>query len=210
MNYHPVEEKWNAITHLAGLALALIGSIQLLFFSIKDSNTIEWYSALVYCLSLISLYAASGFYHAINRPRLKKLFQLLDHLSIFLLIAGTYTPVVLIGIGGEWGWGLFFSVWTLVVAGFIVKLFAFEKSEKVALFLYILMGWLIVVAAKPLFESIPLPAIALIAIGGLLYTSGIYFYLKEHIRFNHAIWHLFVLGGSLFHFLAIQWYIFPG
>lgn len=210
MLYHPTEERWNTITHLTGLVLAVPGSLLLIISAWQHGRALEIGSAVVYSVSLVLLYFASTAYHATSDPTLKKIFQRLDHLSIFLLIAGSYTPVVLIGIGGWWGWSLFYSVWTLVAAGFLVKLLAFETSEKLSLFLYILMGWLIVVAVKPLVESVSVPALSLIVLGGLLYSAGIIFYTRDHVRYNHAIWHIFVLGGSISHFIAIFLIVLTG
>lgn len=163
----------------------------------------------VFGLTLVLLYSASTIYHAVVKPKWKNIFRLIDHLCIYLLIAGTYTPVALLGLKGAWGWTIFGLAWAFAVMGFVFKFSPLRKSEKLSLSLYALMGWLIIIAVKPLYNNLPAGALWLLLGGGLCYTAGIYFYAKEKIPYNHPIWHVFVLGGSTLHFLGIFLYLIP-
>ncbi len=209
MPYSPQEERWNTITHGLGALLAVIATGLMLYFSLKNGTSLDLACTTVYGLSLILLYSASTIYHGVRQKEWKDIFRKVDYLCIYLLIAGTYTPIVLLGIGGTWGWILFGIVWLLTILGFIFQFSPLQNSSKISLILYGGMGWLIVIGIKPLLEGLPFGAISLIVAGGLLYTLGIFFYVKERIRFNHVIWHLFVLGGSIMHFLAIFFYVIP-
>lgn|SRR5690606_7360744 len=203
------EEFWNTITHGIGTVLAIAALVLMLVYSSLYGSTLEIICSIVFGLSLTFQYAASTFYHAATNARKKYYLKRVDHLCIYLLIAGTYTPVLLIGLKGAWGWTMFGCIWALVVLGFIFKFSRLRRSKKLSLSLYALMGWLIVIAAKPMIESLSPEALTYIVLGGLAYTVGIFFYAYEKIPFNHAIWHLFVLAGSLLHFLGIFWYILP-
>jgi hemolysin III len=162
------------------------------------------------------MYLASTLYHAFPQPKLKRLFRKIDHCAIYLLIAGTYTPFLLVNLRGPWGWSLFAVLWTIAIAGCCFK-FAFIDHgahlgwwDKVSTGLYVAMGWTIVVAIKPTIELVPQAALILMVLGGLAYTGGVIFYLWNRLPYNHAIWHLFVLAGSAFHFFAVFYFIIPG
>ena len=203
------EEFWNTLTHGAGAVLAFIALVFLVVNTSLNGSAIDIVSAAIFGTSLVLLYLASTFYHATKNRRKKFYLRKADHLCIYLLIAGTYTPVTLVGMKGAWGWTVFGMIWGLVVLGFIFKFSRLRKSDKLSLSLYALMGWLIIIALKPLIESLSVGALLMMGIGGLFYTVGIYFYSQNKIPYNHAIWHLFVLAGSAFHFFGIYNYILP-
>ena len=163
----------------------------------------------IYGSTLILLYLASTFYHSIQSPRAKKTFRVLDHSAIFLLIAGTYTPFTLVNLRGAWGWTLFGLVWGLAIGGIILKVFFVGRFRILSVCLYIGMGWLVLIAFKPRLSVIPVNGIIWLGIGGLAYTFGVIFYAFKQIPFNHAIWHLFVLAGSVCHFFSIFFYVLP-
>lgn len=203
------EEFWNVITHGAGAILSVVALIVLaLFTTIKGTKT-DLAAAVIFGVSLVLLYTASTIYHAAHRLKWKRIFRKIDHLCIYVLIAGTYTPVALIGLKGVWGWSIFGFIWAFAIAGFIFKFSPLQRSEKLSLALYALMGWLIIIAIKPLIENVAAGALYFLLGGGLCYTFGIYFYAKEKIPYNHTIWHLFVLGGSTLHFFGIFIYLIP-
>ena len=166
-------------------------------------------SSLVFGISLILLYSASTVYHAVYKLKWKKICQKIDHLSIYVLIAGTYTPIALLGLKGVWGWSMFGVIWGMALIGFIFKFSPLRNNEKISLSLYALMGWASIIAIKPMIENLSTGALSLIILGGLCYTFGIYFYAKDRKPFYHPIWHLFVLGGSIMHFCAIFFFILP-
>jgi hemolysin III len=203
------EEFWNVLTHGAGTLLSVAALVLLVVYSAINGTRLHLIASVVFGASLVLLYSASTIYHAMSRLRWKRLFRLIDHLSIYILIAGTYTPIALIGLKGAWGWIIFTMIWIMAVIGFIFKFSPLRRSEKLSLSLYAVMGWLILIAIKPLFQNLSAEALMFILGGGLFYTFGIYFYAKEKIPYNHAIWHLFVLGGSTMHFLGIFFYIIP-
>jgi hemolysin III len=203
------EELWNTLTHGIGTLLAIAALVLMLVYSTIYGGTLEIICSLVFGLSLTFQYAASTFYHAATNARKKFYLKKVDHLCIYLLIAGTYTPVLLIGLQGAWGWSMFACIWALVILGFAFKFSPFRRSKKISLSLYALMGWLIVIAIKPMISTLSSEALMYIALGGLAYTIGIVFYAYKQIPYNHAIWHLFVLAGSILHFLGIFWYVLP-
>ncbi len=203
------EEVWNTITHGLGAVLSVTALILMLVYSIVRGSYLEIISSLIFGMALIFLYTASTLYHAASTEKMKTKLRRYDHLCIYLLIAGTYTPVMLVGLKGIWGWVMFVSVWALAVIGFIFKFSKFKYNEKISLSLYAIMGWLAVVAIKPLLENLSFNALIYLGLGGLAYTVGIYFYANHKIKFNHLIWHLFVMAGSAFHFTGIFGYILP-
>lgn len=203
------EELWNTLTHGIGTLLAVAALVLMVVYSSLYGGALEIICSIVFGLSLTFQYAASTFYHAATNPRKKYFLKRIDHLCIYLLIAGTYTPVMLIGLQGAWGWAMFAAIWALVILGFVFKFSPLRKSKKLSLSLYALMGWLVVIAVKPMVASLSSEALWYIALGGLAYTIGIVFYANKRIPFNHAIWHLWVLAGSILHFLAIFWYVLP-
>lgn len=203
------EEFWNVVTHGAGAMLSLAALIALVAYAALNGTAMHMATAIIFGGSLLLLYSASTIYHYVGTLRLKRLFQKIDHLCIYILIAGTYTPVALLGLKGIWGWTIFGLIWAFAIAGFIFKFSPLRRSEKLSLLLYMLMGWLIIIALKPLIDRMALGALLYLLGGGLCYTLGIYFFVKEKIPYNHAIWHVFVLGGSALHFFGIFFYLMP-
>ena len=203
------EEWFNSLSHgITGLA-AIGGMVVLIVFGARSDQHWSLFSALFYGISLLVLYAASTLYHGIQKDRVKELFNLLDHCSIFLLIAGTYTPVLPITIGGSFGWIFFGIQWGLALAGILLKIFFIGRYETASVAMYAIMGWMIAIKIGYLYQTLPTPGFWLLVSGGLSYTTGIIFYrLDNRFRFAHFIWHLFVMGGSLLHYLLMVLYIF--
>ena len=197
-----IEEKWNCYSHALGILLSLLG---LVFFLQKDLNTIPYLlgSIIVYSISLILLFTASTIYHGVLNPKLKKQLRILDHISIYYLIAGTYTPVCLTILSESKGWLLFYLVWGIALFGTVLKLFFTGRFEVFSLVLYGIMGWLIVLDYNFLSESISNRGLFLLGLGGAFYTIGILFYANKKIPYNHLIWHFFVLGGAVSHWFMI-------
>lgn len=197
----------NGITHIIGSVFALLGGSILLGRAILEKDPWKISSFLIYGVALFALYTFSALYHSLKGP-LKRIFRKLDHITIYLLIAGTYTPITLVSLRGSWGWPLFSAIWTMAIAGILIE-FMIKKGERVLpVVIYLIMGWLIVVAIEPFLEVVPIPGAAMILIGGIFYTSGIYFYAfdRRHPYF-HAIWHLFVISGSTLHYFAIFFFV---
>jgi hemolysin III len=207
--YSPREELANAVTHGLGALLSLSALVLLTVFATLNGDIYHIVSSIVFGTSLVILYTMSTLYHMARGIKLKKFFRAMDHASIFLLIAGTYTPFTLVTLHGKWGWTLFGMVWGIAVAGIFIETLTGQKYKKLSLALYLGMGWLIIVAIKPLFLGIPAGGFALLGGGGLCYTLGIIFYVWDSLFCSHAIWHLFVLGGSVMHFFAVFFYIIP-
>jgi len=200
------EEAANSISHGLGL-IASIGALPVLLARARSSNDPSvTIGATVFGLTLILLYAASTVYHALPLSTGKQFFRVLDHSAIYLLIAGTYTPFALGPLRGPWGWTLLAIIWTLALIGIGSKVIAGFKLPHLSTGLYLLMGWLIVVAIKPLIENIPSAGLLWLAAGGLAYTGGVVFYAMKRVRYAHMIWHLFVAAGSVCHFIAVLGY----
>ena len=197
------EEIANAVTHGIGAALSVAGLVLLVVFAATRGDAWRIVSFSIYGATLIILYLASTLYHSFTNIRLKRFFRTLDHISIFLLIAGTYTPITLVCMRGPWGWTIFGLIWALAVAGVILKAFFMGRFEKTAIALYVAMGWLIVIAIKPMIQMVPPGAVMWIVIGGVSYTMGLTFYAMKKMPYNHAVWHLFVLGGSVCQYMGI-------
>lgn len=207
---HPFAEEFaNSLTHAFGIVLSIVGLIVLMIASWSGSVR-EIVSCAVYGSALILVYTTSTLYHSAVRAEAKRFLQTLDHVAIFLLIAGTYTPFVLIALRGAWGWSLFAIVWTLAAVGVMFELTALRRFERVVLALYLAMGWIGLIALKPLMAALPGPALWLVFGGGVSYTLGVLFYLWTSLRYHHAVWHLFVLGGSVLQYLSVLWYVVPG
>jgi hemolysin III len=166
-------------------------------------------AASIYAGTLILLYAASTLYHSVRSDRWKEISQRIDHSAIYFLIAGTYTPFMLISLRGAWGWSIFGVVWGLAILGVVLKSSLGARLPALSTWVYLGMGWLIVIALRPLSLHIAPAGMLWLALGGALYTGGVVFYVWERVRFSHAIWHLFVLGGSAAHFVAVLWYALP-
>lgn len=202
------EELANALTHGFGLLLSVAGLV-VLVAAASTAGTREIASCGIYGASLIMVYTTSTLYHSSTRAEIKRLLRVLDHVAIFLLIAGTYTPFVLIALRGAWGWSLFATVWTLAVLGVIIELTALRRFRRAMIGLYIAMGWVGLIALKPLVAALPSAGLWLLFGGGVSYTFGVVFYIWRSLRYHHAVWHLFVLSGSVLQYLAVLWYVLP-
>jgi hemolysin III len=205
----PVEELANCVTHGIGLVLSLAGLVALIVLARLYGGVWQIVSGGVYGASLVILYTASTLYHGARSPRAKRIFQVVDHCCIYLLIAGTYTPFTLVTLRGGWGWTLFGLVWGIALAGILFRVLFGDRHRPLAVASYILLGWLCVIAVKPILAHVPTGAILWVVAGGLAYTSGVAFFASEKIRHGHAIWHLFVLGGSICHYVAVVLYVLP-
>lgn len=196
------EEVLNTLTHGAGLVASVIGAVVLVAMSMGSRNPLQVPSIVIYCTSLIAVYLSSTLYHAAVHPPTKTKLQVLDHCAIYLLIAGTYTPLVLLGVGGRLGWSLFAAVWTLAAAGVLFKWFFTGRWTGVSVVTYLAMGWIAVLAAEPLMSALPSATVLWVVAGGLAYTVGSFVFLSTR-SWAHPLWHLFVMAGSTCHFLAI-------
>jgi hemolysin III len=200
-------ERFNGYSHLAGAILAAAGAATLITVAAKSGDATRIVSFSVYGATLFLLYFVSTMYHSI-RGRAKDVFRKLDHVAIYLLIAGTYTPFALVTLGGAWGWTIFGAIWGLAVVGIVQELCLARGARILSLVIYVLMGWLAVVALVPLFRALSWSGMSWLVGGGLIYTAGIVFYLyDERFRHWHGIWHLFVMGGSAVHFTAIVLFV---
>ena len=199
------EEIANSISHGLGLLLALVAFPVLVLAAIEGGSVYFLVGVCVFGATVVLLYLASTLYHSLTHEAAKRLFRLVDHTAIFLLIAGTYTPFALGVLRGPWGWSLLAAVWALAIVGITLKIRRRTRHSRISIVLYVIMGWLAVVAIKPILLMIPLPGIALILAGGIAYTGGLAFFAAQR-RYSHFIWHLFVIAGSTFHFFAILWY----
>lgn len=196
-------ERFNSISHLIGSAAALVGTACLVVVAARQGDPWKVVSFSIYGTSLVLLYGFSTLYHSLH-GRGKAVFRTLDHLAIYLLIAGTYTPFTLVTLRGPWGWSIFGVVWALAVFGIVLDTLGTRGPRTVPLVIYLLMGWLIVVALKPLLRALPTTGTVWLLLGGVFYTSGVFFYvLDEKVTHFHGIWHLFVMAGSLSHYVAI-------
>ncbi|MCD9187683.1 MAG: hemolysin III family protein [Pyrinomonadaceae bacterium] len=204
-----VEELANTVTHGFGLLLSLVGFAFLLYLALVNGGFWHITSSIVYGLSLVTLYAASTFYHGALDPKYKKTLQIVDHCCIYLLIAGTYTPFSLVVLRGTHGQGLFLLIWSFAFAGILIKLFFGKRFMVLSVISYLVMGWLGVFSVQPLFEALGFAPIALVVSGGIAYSLGVIFFSINRIPHHHAIWHLFVLTGSILHFAAIALYVLP-
>jgi hemolysin III len=197
------DEIASALTHGLGAVAALAGGAVLITLAAIHGDAWQLGASIVFGITLLLLYTASTLYHAIQHPVAKGRLKVFDHCAIYLLIAGTYTPFTLIGLRGPWGWGLFAAIWTLAVAGVVFKLFYTGRFKLLSTIIYIAMGWLVIVAIKPLLQSLDAWTLGWLLAGGVFYTLGTFFYHRESIRYSHAIWHLFVIAGSVCHFIAV-------
>jgi hemolysin III len=202
------EELANSLTHGFGLLLSLIGLVNLVIHAFLHGTAIHLVTVNVFCGSMIVLYAASTVYHGVVHPKLKHICRILDHASIYILIAGTYTPVSLLMLPSAWGWTLFGIQWGLALIGVVFKVFFTGKYDRVSTVVYLGMGWMAIVAIKPLIDHMPIGGLALMAAGGVSYSLGVVFYRMDRMQFAHAIWHLFVMGGTICHYLMIALYCF--
>ncbi|WP_375508373.1 hemolysin III family protein [uncultured Caballeronia sp.] len=203
-----VGERFNSVTHLVGTVLSVAGLATLVTMASLERDPYKMVSFAVYGAMLLALYAISTLYHWVRSPRLKAVLQKCDHSAIYLLIAGSYTPFTLVTLRGPWGWSLFGVSWGLAALGIVQELTLGRRTRSVSMVIYVLMGWLALVAIRPLVTALPPAGTAWLLAGGLIYSAGIYFFINdERIRHGHGIWHLFVLGGSLCQFVSIARYV---
>ncbi len=201
------EEVTNAITHGVGALLSIAGLVLMVVFASIDGDAWKIVSAAIFGSSLILLYSSSTFYHA-SPPKLKEISQKIDHSAIYVLIAGTYTPFTLVTLNGLWGWWIFGIIWFLAIGGIVFQVFFYsDRFRLISSIIYLLMGWMMVAAIRPLLENLPSGGLYWLLAGGLSYSGGVAFYLWKRLPFAHSIWHLFVLGGSICHFFAVFLYI---
>lgn len=207
-----LDEILNSITHGIGVLLSIAALVLLVVFASVTQEGDVWkiVSFSVYGFSLILLFTASTLYHSFRNKRIKGFLNIFDHASIFILIAGTYTPFTLVSLRGPWGWSIFGVIWGLAIAGVIFKLFFYtERLRLLSAMIYFFMGWIIIIAIRPLIQAVPAEGLYWLLAGALSYSLGIIFYLRKQNRFNHVIWHLFVLGGAISHFFSIFLYVLP-
>lgn len=203
------EEVASSVIHGLGIVLSIAGLAILVAFSAMYGNVRTVVASSVFGSTLILLYTASTLYHAVTGGVAKRVMRTLDHIAIFLLIAGTYTPFTLLALPGAWGWGLFGTIWGLAILGSAAELGLLKRYRKAAVVMYILMGWTAIVAIEPLRANVETGGLMLLLAGGLAYTAGVPFYVSRRMPYGHAIWHLFVLAGSVLHYLAILLYVIP-
>lgn len=204
-----MEEVMNAVTHGIGTLLAVAGLVLLTVLAYLHGDIWHIVSFSIYGSTLVLLYLASTLYHSFTNEKVKRIFKILDHSAIYLLIAGTYTPFTLVPLHGVLGWTVFGVVWGLAIIGIVLKVFFAGRFKFVSTMCYLGMGWFIIVAIKPLIATVPALGMNWLFAGGLFYTLGSAFYMWKKIPYNHAIWHLFVLAGSVSHFIAVFFYVLP-
>jgi hemolysin III len=207
--YTSAEELANAATHGFGLALSIAGLATLVAWAVVRADAWTVTSAAIFGATLVLLYTTSTLYHSLPGEGRKRLLRKFDHAAIFLLIAGTYTPFLLVNLRGPWGWSLFGVIWALAVAGVVLKFWLAGRFKLGSTLLYLGMGWLIMIALRPMLRTVPEEALWLLLAGGLSYSAGTVFYLWKRLPYHHAVWHLFVLGGSVCHFFAVWAAIIP-
>jgi hemolysin III len=208
--YSPIEEKINIISHAIGFILSIVALVLLIAYANLQGNVWHIVSFSIFGASLIILYAASTLYHSAKKPESRSRLKVIDHGSIYVLIAGTYTPFTLVTLNGTIGWMIFGTTWGLALSGIILKLFFTGKYDLFSTIMYVLMGWVIVFAIKPLIHNLPLEGLLWLFAGGISYTIGAILYSIKKIKFNHAIFHMFVLIGSFCHFMSVFFYVLPG
>ena len=205
------EEIAHSVTHGVGIVLSIAGLSVLVTFAALKGNAWHVVGCAVYGATMVLAYTASTVYHAIpgSFTRAKRVLRVIDHSAIYLLIAGTYTPFCLVNLRGPWGWTLLGVVWGLAVLGIVFKATMLGRLKVVSILFYLAMGWLVIIAARPLGRSMALGGIVLLAAGGLAYTAGVAFYAARRMPYHHAVWHFFVLAGSTLHFFAVLFYVVP-
>jgi hemolysin III len=201
------EQIVDTITHGAGFLLAIAALVFLTLRASGSADPLRIVACVIFGVSLVLLYGASTLYHALHHTSARRVFQRMDHISIFFLIAGTYTPFCLMLLPAAWGWSLFGVVWGIAIIGAGLKLWIGERYELLWVGLYVAMGWIVVVGLKPLLASTPPGGLALLVAGGVAYTAGVAFFVWERLPYNHGVWHLFVMAGSVFHFVAAYQYV---
>lgn len=203
------EEIAHSVVHGLGIILSIVGLAVLVGYASMNGDSWHIVSSGIYGATLIVLYSASTLYHAVTHARVKQVLQRIDHAAIYLLIAGTYTPFALVSLRGPWGWTLFGVVWGVAMLGVVIESFHLKRLRRLSLGLYLGLGWVVVVAIKPMIDQVAPGGLWLLLIGGLFYSFGVIFYVWKKLTWHHVIWHLFVLAGSIFHFFAILLYVIP-
>lgn len=203
------DELASSIIHGIGIVLSIAGLATLVALAALHGDALAVIACAVFGTSLVLLYTASTLYHSISVAAAKPTLRALDHIAIYVLIAGTYTPFTLIALPGPWGWSLFAAVWTLALAGSVLELGLLKRYHKLAVLLYVGMGWIGMIAFKPLSTHLQAGGMWLLIGGGVAYTLGVPFYLWRRLPYHHALWHVFVLAGSVLHFLAVLLYVLP-
>lgn len=201
------EEIGNATTHGMGALLSLVAIILLILFSMHQNDNLKLISSIVFGCTLVLMYVSSTLYHSATNPRWKHIFRIADHASIYLLIAGSYTPFMLVTLRESWGWIVFTVIWSLAFSGVVFKMFFVHRFELLSTIIYLLMGWMSLIVVKPIYQLLPAGGLGCVVAGGLCYTVGVIFYVWERLKFSHVLWHLFVLAGSIFHFFAVFFYV---
>lgn len=204
LSFH--EEVANGISHGLGLVLAIVALPILVLSAMREGSAPFIFGVSVFGATMVLLYLSSTLYHSLTHDAAKRLFRLFDHTAIFLLIAGSYTPFALGVLRGPWGWSLLAAVWGLAIVGVTLKINKRTRHSRISIVLYVIMGWLAVVAVKPIVLLIPIPGILLILGGGVAYTAGLGFFAAQRLRYHHFVWHLFVIAGTTCHFFAVLWY----
>ncbi len=197
------EEIINSITHGIGALLSIAALVVLIVVAGKHGDVWHLVSFSIYGFTLILLYLSSTLYHSFSNPKIKNLFARFDHVSIFLLIAGTYTPILLTSLRGVWGWTLFAIIWTVALVGAVIRSIYLHRFRKLMVAIYLIMGWMFVLAGKQIYLSLPMESLTFLVLGGIAYSVGVIFYMWRNLPYSHGIWHLFVLTGSVLHFFAI-------
>ncbi len=203
------EEMANVISHGVGILLSIAGLVVLVTFATLYGNAWHITSSSIYGATLILLYTASTLYHGIPKPAVKRVLQRIDHAAIFLLIAGTYTPYTLVTLRGAWGWILFGLVWGLALFGVVMETMVKRRIKWLSISLYLGLGWLVLIATKPMIDTVAIGGLVLLVSGGLCYSLGVIFYAWKRLIYHHAVWHLFVMAGSALHFCSIFFYVLP-
>lgn len=207
--YEAKEEKLNVISHGIGLILSIVALVLLVVYASIYGSSYHIVSFSIYGASLIVLYSASTLYHYIQSTKIRYRLNIFDHASIYILIAGTYTPFTLVVLKGWVGWAIFGVSWGLAITGVVLKFFYTGKYDKISTITYVLMGWLIIFAVKPLVTNLPFEGLMWLLSGGIFYTAGAVLYSVKRIKYNHAVFHIFVLLGSISHFIAVFFYVLP-
>ncbi len=209
LTYSPREELAHALTHGVGVGLSIAGLVLLVVASARFGDAWQVTSSAIFGATLVLLYTASTLYHSFRSEHLKAVLRKFDHAAIFLLIAGTYTPFVLVTLRGAWGWSLFGVIWGLAVAGVVLKFWFTGRFRVVSTLIYLGMGWLVLIALKPLVAALPRGGLAWLFAGGVCYTAGTLFYLWKRLPYHHAVWHVWVLAGSVCHWVSVFSYVIP-
>lgn len=206
-DYTVREEVFNALTHGIGVAFGITALVILVMFSVEQNNIWKIVSSSLFGSTLVLMYLTSTLYHSFSRFKIRRLLKTLDHAAIYLLIAGTYTPLTLVNLRGAWGWTLFGVIWGLALFGIIFKIFFVYRLPTISTLFYLLMGWLVVIAAVPIYHHFAFSGLMWLVAGGLCYSLGTIFYAWESVKYMHGVWHLWVIAGTVCHFFAILFYV---